>query len=400
MKSVLSTKGLMAGALAAVALSLAACGGDSAKPADKPAPAKQEAKVGAKPGGHADEGGLKLSDEDIKVAGIKVEPLQEQEIAHQLVVTATIQANQDRLAKVAPRISGRIAGVMAKLGDRVVAGQALASLDSIEMGEARSAYLQASSEAAVAKANFDRAEKLQAEQIISQKDYLRTRADHEKARANARAASEKLQMLGVAPAGAAASGLSIFPLTAPFAGTVIEKKAVLGELATTDKALFTIADLSTVWIEANLFEKDLARLKTGADAQVTVTAYPNEVFKGKLTYIGSTIDKDTRTLGGRIEVRNADGRLKPEMFASAAITTGGALKGLILPDSAIVLINEQPTVFIQEAKHFEARPIEIGEKLNGRVVVKSGVKAEDLVVMTGAYALKARMLKSQIGDSH
>lgn len=401
MNAVFSKKRVAVGLMISVLTMLAACTGESTKSADKPNKPKVEAKAGETPGAeHTEEGGLKLSDEEIKLAGIVVEPLEEKEVTNQLMVTATIQANQDRLAKIAPRIAGRIASVTANLGDRVGSGQTLANLDSIEMGEARSAYLQATSDASVAKANFDRAEKLQAEQIISQKDFLRARADHEKARANARAAGEKLQMLGVAPANANASGLSIFPLTAPFAGTVIDKKAVVGELATPDKTLFTIADLSTVWIEANLFEKDLTRLKQGSDAQVTVSAYPGESFKGKLTYIGNTIDKDSRTLRGRIEVRNTDGRLKPEMFATAAITTGGAVKALSLPDAAIVLINEQPTVFIQEDKHFEPRPIEIGEKLRGRVIVKSGLKADDQVVMAGAYALKARLLKSQIGDSH
>ncbi len=395
MKSLLSSRAALASLLAAVALVLSACGGgESSKTADKAAP-KQAA------GAHGDDGGLKLSADEIKTAGIVVEPIEDKEVVNHIVVTATILANQDRLARVSPRIAGRLAKVTVNLGDKVAAGQTLATLDSIEMGEARSAYQQASSEAAVAKANFDRAEKLQGEQIISQKDFLRVRADYEKARAHLRAAADKLEMLGVsATTAATTNGLSVFPLTAPFAGTVIEKKAVVGELATPDKALFTVADLSTLWIEANLFEKDLAQLKVGSDAVVTASAYPSDTFKGRLTYIGGVLDKETRTIRGRIEVRNADGRLKPEMFATAAIATGGAIKALTLPDGAMVLISEQPTVFVQEGEHFEPRPIEVGEKLRGRIVVKSGLKPGERVVTAGAYALKARLLKSQIGDSH
>lgn len=408
MKSFFSSRATLMGMLAAAALFLSACGGgEPSKGADKAAAQQVATKSGdkradGKPAGeHGDDGGLKLTADEIKTAGIVIEPIEDKEVANHIVVTATILANQDRLARISPRIAGRLARVNANLGEKVAAGQTLATLDSIEMGEARSAYQQASSEAAVAKANFDRAEKLQGEQIISQKDFARARADYEKARAHLRAAADKLEMLGVSTTMAfTASGLSVFPLTAPFDGTVIEKKAVVGELATPDKALFTVADLSTLWIEANLFEKDLAQLKEGSDAVVTVNAYPIETFKGRLTYIGGVLDKETRTIRGRIEVRNADGRLKPEMFATAAIATGGAVKALTLPDGAMVLVSEQPTVFVLEGEHFEPRPIEIGEKLRGRMVVKSGLKPGERVVTAGAYALKARLLKSQIGDSH
>ena len=258
----------------------------AAKTADKATPAKGEdhAKDGK---GHEAEGGIKLTVEEVKLAGMRVEPVQVQEVADQLVVTATIQANQDRLARLAPRVPGRIVKVNANLGDRVTVGQVLASLDSIEVGEARSAHVQAETEAQVAKASFERAERLQAEQIVSQKDFLRARAEHDKARAALRAAAGKLQMLGV---GTKHDSVSTYPLTAPFAGTVIEKKAVLGELAQPDKSLFAIADLSLLWIEANLSEKDLGRIKIGDSALITVAAYPNERIPGKLTYIGSMLD--------------------------------------------------------------------------------------------------------------
>lgn len=312
------------------------------------------------------------------------------------MVTATIQANQDRLAHVAPRVPGRIVKVNASLGDRVKPGQALATLDSIELGEARSSYLQAASEAAVVQAGFDRAKRLQTENIIPEKDYLRARAEHEKARAALRAAADKLRMMGVSPE--KLSG-SVFPLTAPFSGTVIEKKAVLGELAQPDASLFTVADLSILWIESNLFEKDLGKVKVGAQAAVTVSAYPGEVFKGRLTYISSTMDKETRTVKARVEVPNSDGRLKPEMFATAAIGTGGSVKALLVPEGAVLLLQGQPTVFVAESGGFEPRAVEVGERVQGYAVLKSGVVAGENVVVSGAYALKARLLKSQIGDA-
>lgn len=344
----------------------------------------------------AEEKKLELSAQEIDANGVKVAPLQPQEVQEQITVTATIQANQDKLARVAPRVAGRITKVMANLGDQVKQGQALALIDSIEVGEAQSAYAQAASEQGLAKANLDRAEKLYADQIIPQKDYLRARAELEKAKAVLRAASEKRQALGLAGSAMSANNAAVFSVAAPFSGAIIEKKAVLGELAQSDKPLFSVADLSTVWIETNLFEKDVGKVKVGAPAIVTVAAYPGETFKGKVTYISNVMDKESRTIKARVEVPNPDGRLKLEMFATASIAAGGGGKALLLPEEAVVLVQGQPTVFVQEGNGFEARPVDLGEKLRGQVMLKAGIKPGEKVVTSGAYALKAKMLKSQI----
>lgn len=346
---------------------------------------------------HGEEKGLKLTAEEIETAGIKIAPLVEQDVNEQITVTATIQANQDKLARVAPRVPGRLTKVMANLGDKVKQGQPLALIDSIEVGEAQSAYAQAASEHALAKANLDRAEKLYADQIIPQKNFLQARADFEKAKAVLRAAGDKRHALGIASGNTSSSaGASVFAVSAPFSGTIIEKKAVLGELAQSDKPLFSVADLSNVWIETNLYEKDLGKVKVGAPTIITVAAYPGETFKGKVTYISSALDKESRTVKARVDVPNADGRLKLEMFATAAIATAAAKKELLLPDEAIVLVQGQPTAFVQEAEGFEARAVDLGEKLRNQVVLKAGIKPGEKVVTRGAYALKAKMLKSQI----
>jgi cobalt-zinc-cadmium efflux system membrane fusion protein len=202
--------------------------------------------------------------------------------------------------------------------------------------------------------------------------------------------------MGVTPA-RSESAVSVFPVNAPFAGTVIEKQAVMGELAQPDKPLFTVADLSVVWIEASLFEKDLGKVKTGASVSVTVAAYPDEVFKGRLTYISSVMDKESRTIKARVEVPN-DGRLKPDMFATAAIDTVSAGKALTVPAGAVLLMEGKKTVFVREKKGFERRVVELGDNLGGRFVVKQGIDEGDAVVVDGAYALKAWRLKSKIGD--
>ncbi|KQB55901.1 MULTISPECIES: efflux RND transporter periplasmic adaptor subunit [Acidovorax] len=371
----------------AVLLALGGCGEKAAKGEE---PAKQEAK---------EEKGQKLTAEEQALAGIKFEEVSSRTFEDSVSVTATIRPNQDRIAKIAPRVEGRIVSVSANLGDNVRAGQSLAIMDSLAIGEAQSALLRAQSSERVAQADFKRAESLSAEEIIPQKELLRSRGELERASAESRAASDRLRLLG-GSASASGRAQSTFALTAPFAGTVIQKKATIGELGSPAEAVFTIADLSKVWIEANLTDDLLSKVKTGAAATVTVGAYPGERFSGRVAYIANVLDKDSRTIAARIEVPNKDGRLKPEMFATANIATGGQLEAISVPDGAILLLQGQPTVFVSEGGSFQPRAIETGEKISGRTVIKSGLKPKEQVVAAGAYALKARMLKSQIGDAH
>ena len=344
-------------------------------------------------------GELKLSPEDAQRAGLKVEALVKQAIGGSITVTATIHANQDRIARVAPRVEGRVLRVASNLGDTIKQGQVLAVLDSLAIGEAQSALLQAQSSHRVAQADLTRAEALSADEIIPKREFLRAKADSEKASTELRAAGDKLRLLGGTHGQGRAD--STFALIAPMAGTVIEKNATVGQLSTPSEALFTVADLSVLWIEADLTEDTLAKVQVGAAASVTVTAYPGERFVGRVTYVASILNKETRTVPARIEVASQGGRLKPGMFASATIATGGlAHEELSVPDAAVLLMQGQPTVFVQEGDGYEARAIEPGDKIAGRTIIKSGVEPGEKVVTAGAYALKARVLKSQISDEH
>ncbi len=352
-------------------------------------------------GGHEEgEGALKLSAEEAARAGIKVEAVRVQALADSLVVTATIQPDQERLAHVGARVEGRITAVPARLGDAVKKGQILARLDSVAVGEAHAALNQARAEMGIAEADLQRAQALVADEIIARKDFLRAKAERDKAAAAQRAAADRLRLLG-GSASASGEAVSAFAVTAPFAGTVIEHKATLGELANPSDSLFSVADLSRVWILADLPESALAKVREGAPATVSVPAFPGESFQGRVGHIGAGVDKDSRTVAARIEVANADRRLKPGMFATARIDAAGDKREAItLPDAAIVLLEGQPTVFVLEHDAYEPRQVEPGERLDGRTVLKSGVTVGEQVVTAGTYALKARKLKSQLGHGH
>lgn len=339
---------------------------------------------------------LALNEEEIRQAGIKVESAQLQTAQERVALNATITPNQERIAKVAPRLPGRIASVAVVQGARVKAGQTLAVLESSELGEARSAYMQARSEARVADAALARAESLAREDIIPQKELVRSRADAERARAALLAAEDKLKLLGVSPSGAEKrEPFAAYPLTAPFAGTVIERMAVVGELARADQALFTVADLATMWLEADVFEKDLAKLAVGAAARIELTAYPVESFNGKLTYLADTMDKATRTVKARIEAPNAERRLKPGMFATVSLSSSATVQAVLVPEQAVILYQDRSAVFVETDGRFRPRAVEAGPSIGGKRAIKAGLAPGERIVVAGAYELKARLLKSQ-----
>jgi cobalt-zinc-cadmium efflux system membrane fusion protein len=339
---------------------------------------------------------LRLDSEEARRAGIKVVRLALADLPETIAVFGTIEPNRDRLAQVVPPVAGRVVNISARRGDLVAPGAVLAVIESPEIGEARAAYRQAASELNVAKANLRRTRSLVSAGSIARKEGLRAAADYEKARATIEAASAKLASLGAAAVDPPGDPPAALAVRAPFAGTVIEKAAVLGEYVEANRVLFTIGDLSALWIETSLFERDLGRVAVAAPAAITVAAYPEERFTGKVTYISSTLDRETRAARARVEVSDPDGRLKPGMFANVRINTATHRPVLSLPDTALVLLQGQMTAFVADAEGFEPRPVETGARSADRVVVKSGLEPGDNVVVSGAYALKARLLKSQI----
>jgi cobalt-zinc-cadmium efflux system membrane fusion protein len=385
----------------ALAVGAAVCDSSNSNVA-RAAPADQTAQAspGRGDGDHngedpGDNGAIRLTEAEVEEAGILTEELKPQQMADELALTANITADQNRMAHVAPRVEGLLIGIAANLGDKVEKGQKLAVIDSIPMGEAQAEYRRTASELRLARTNFERAERLFSQKVTPQRQWQEARSAMERAQASFRAASDRLEMLGGLPD----TGKPHFTLAAPFAGTVIEKGAVLGELAKTDKSLFTIADLSTVWIEADVLEKDVGKLAAGARATVTLPAYPGEVFTGEVTYVSSVLDRKTRTVKARVEAPNPEGKLRIDMYATVVVETRRSIDRLLsLPQSAVLLVQGRPTAYVLTRRGFEPRPVKTGETMKGRVVIASGLAEGEKVVTAGAFALKARQLKSTLGE--
>ena len=188
-------------------------------------------------------------------------------------------------------------------------------------------------------------------------------------------------------------------LKAPIDGVIIERMATAGELVDKSKAIYTISDPAQLWAIAEVKERDIAAVKLDQDAAFTTLAFPDEKFRGKVVLIGNQVEAGSRTVEVRIAVDNADGRLKPGMFADVEIVTTMLDKVLLISDSALETDGENQIVFVALAgNQFEKRIVKLGQEQSGRVQILDGVKAGENVVTTGGFILKSELLKGQLGE--
>jgi cobalt-zinc-cadmium efflux system membrane fusion protein len=350
-----------------------------------------------------------LSAEALRTTAIATVPVEQRPLTNEIRATAVIKPNENRLAHVSPPIPGRAIAVKAVLGDRVEPRQVLALLDSLELGEKKSAFLQAQTNLEVARRNYEREAGLFKQRISSEKDYLETKGEFERSDAAYRAAREALRLVGIADAdidritwGGRGEALSHFPILSPFLGTVIEQHIVVGELIRPEDKVYAIADLRTLWILLDVYEKDLGRVAVGKDVEVRVDAYPEARFRGTIAYLSDVLDESTRTARARVEVDNADGRLRPGMFATAIVTLPGSAGRpvVVVPDAAIQRVRGQPTAFVEESPgSYLVRPLTLGRQAGDVVEIQAGLQPGERVVTDGAFTLKSLLLKDQLaGD--
>jgi cobalt-zinc-cadmium efflux system membrane fusion protein len=181
---------------------------------------------------------------------------------------------------------------------------------------------------------------------------------------------------------------------------VVEKEITQGEVIESGKKVFTISDLSTVWVLLNIFEKDLAQITRNTTVKIQTESYLGETFGGKVAYIGDVIDPQNRTVPLRVEVPNPGRRLKPGMFATAEVVSSGALaKAIVIPASAIQKIEGKPVAFVRQSdSSFAKKELQLGKEMSGKVEVKSGLTEGEQVVIEGSFTLKSELLKGTLAE--
>ena len=364
-----------------------ACGGQPSDPAPAPAPGAAAGSIG-------------VSDDARAAIGLQVTELQPQPFSVSVQAPGTVRADQDATAIVGPIVEGRIREVLVSWGDRVARGQVLAWLDSVVAGEARAAHFRSRATLDVAEARLKRMQLLSTSKIVATKDLMDAEAELASARADADAADDALHVMGFTDADVARSPdddhepASRVPLLSPLDGAVVERSAVVGAWAAPPDALFTIMDLSRVWVDAEVYEKDLGALRPGQPVTVSVVAWPDRTFSGQVGTIGATVDESRRTIVVRTVVANPDGLLKPVMFATVGIVTRDARDTLLLPEGAVLQGPGSSQVVVEEDGRYRLRDVQVGVASAGRLEIVGGLSPGERVVTGGQNQIAAELAAS------
>jgi cobalt-zinc-cadmium efflux system membrane fusion protein len=343
--------------------------------------------------------------------GMVVAPAPVTQLNEFLRATGTVQPIDSRIGAVSPLARGRIVEVRAKVGDRVEAGQTLAVFDNIEAGELLSQEQSARADLERLKAQLipatrqaERSRRLADVGAGAEKDYESSKAEKEGIEANIRSQQalldgirHRLRRFGVSDDSPRATFLT--PLKAPFSGVVTKAQASPGDIVDTGRDTFTVADLSRVWVQAEVYEKDLGRIRVGQSAFITVDTYPNQPFEGKVAYISDVLDPQTRTARVRCEVANHDMRLKTDMFANIELPTKFSKQAIAVPAGALQELEGKNVVFVRRSPtQFEKREVEKGVTVSNQTEIVRGLKPGEPVVTQGAFHLKSILAGSELGE--
>lgn len=353
---------------------LAACNGDSHLPATHAA--VQDAPAAA----------LRRSGQTIDVPEssplrqrLQLATVEASDIERPLTAPGVIEAAAEKLVKIAPPVPGRVVRLHRSLGDTVKAGDPLFTLDSAEVSTARSDNAKAQATVLQARRDFERQKRLFDADIAAKKEYETAQLIMASAESDARAASDRLAQLGTT---ADAHSRRDYVLRSPISGRVVEMAGAQGGYWNDINApIMTVADLSTVWLSANVAERDIGQLMLGQQAHITLNAYPHQTIEGRVRYIGELLDPETRSIKVRVAVENRDGRFRPGMFARVAFN-GPKQAALTVPASALLQNGLATRVFVEKAAFsFEPRTVTVGVQMGERIEVLSGLQAGERIVV-------------------
>ena len=309
---------------------------------------------------------------------LQIAPVQEQEVATQTDAPGSIEAMPEKLVKITPPLPGRITRLQRALGDSVKAGDALFTLDSAELSAAHADDSKAKSALLQARQELQRQTTLFEAEIAARKEYEAAQAAFEQANSDAQASADKLAQYGASAGGSRRD----YVLRSPIAGTVIAMEGAQGGYWNDINApVMTVADLSTVWLSANVAEKDLAQVAVGQTSRITLDAWPGKAFDGKVAYVGAVLDPETRTVKVRVAIDNRAGTFKPGMFAHAGFS-GASRRAIVVPAAAVLQSGLSTRVMVERGPlRFEPRTVQLGASHGDQVEIVSGLKAGERIVV-------------------
>jgi len=348
---------------------------------------------------------VRLTADVCEMVGIKVEKVGYKPCRSVLKAMAKILAPQPQTAIVSHALAARVGKVHVKIGDWVKQGQPLVTLESPEVADAKSEFYKAIADRELARLTFAREEQLLKKEVGLKKNYLAAESACKIAEANAEVAHKKLHVLGFTEEQVQeiTDTHQINPsitLQSPIDGKVVANKAILGAQVDQMTEIMTIINPTLLWVDAEIYEKDIAKVKVGQGAEIVVPAYPGKVFEGKISYIGDVVDEQTRTIVVRAEVKNEDNLLKQGMFANVDILLNGICKMLVVSSAAVLEEGREKTVFVKDKDCFRRRLIQTGTVEGDYQQVVGGLKAGEEVVVEGNHELRSKLKEEVLKAAH
>ena len=347
-----------------------------------------------------------VSPDVIQRAGIKIEQVGEQlarETSASAITTGTVQPNSYRTTPVVSLVGGIVRRVNAELGQGIGRGQTVAVVFSDELAQAQSRYLTARADLEEHHKHHARTIKLLEIGAASREELEQATTKLKTAESEVASQRERLLLLGLSPQRinslrSSSQISSEVSLSAPLSGTVIARTANPGEVIQANNEVLRIADLSSVWVIGQVYEKDLGRIRVGSGASITSDAYPGRVFRGRVSYVDPTLDQATRTAQVRVELANPGQALKIGMYVNVAFATLDGSESTLaeVPSNAVQNINNQQVVFVatSNSNEFVMRFVRLGPEVNGRYPVLEGLSVGERVVTEGSFLLRAEWLKT------
>ncbi len=358
---------------------------------------------------------VRLTPAALSEAGITTWKVQPVDLEHMLVLTGSVEHDENRLLQLAANVKGRAAAIRVDLGARVRKGDPILEVESVELGRAREELLRQLVGLRVSARAYERAKTLAEAKAISAGELQTREGDYQAKEAAAAAAERALHLYGVddeeiAALRASAEANGTIPsghdaprlvLRAPFDGRVIDRKVTPGSLFEALQPLVTVADLSAVWVFLQAYEKDLALLHEGVPVTIRTEAFPQDAFEGRVDFLGSVVDRTTRTVRVRATVGNRAEKLRPGLFVKAQVHVpkpeAEAKATVAVPQAALQTLEGRTTVFVQtEPGVFVRHFVETGHTFEGFTEILSGVKPGDLIVSEGSFVLKSEFAKASL----
>jgi cobalt-zinc-cadmium efflux system membrane fusion protein len=327
-----------------------------------------------------------------QMSHVQVVTVQPSTLTRTLRLTGAVAYNAFATTPVITQVGGPVSRILVVPGEHVKAGQPMLEVSSPDYSQLLDAYLKAADSFRLANKNYTRAQDLYQHHAIAERDLEQAESDRNQAQADLNAADQGMKILGIkSPEDLAKAPSSAqIPVLAPIGGEVVERLVSPGQVVQAGQTqAFTISDLSTVWVLANVYQSDLASVRSGDDVVVQTSAYPDS-FHGRISYVSPALDPNTRTLQARIVVDNPGEKLKRDMYCTVIVTAGSISNAIAVPDSSVLRDdNNQPFVYVVNGTNqFGRRDVEIGENQNGRTQILQGISVGEKVVGDGSLFLQ------------